>query len=107
MITPNTVRKMFRFFSPRFLPARGAGFRLGASAGEPIVLGMRQTLWLSEPDSIALECVRGSLWVTRSDDPADVVLDAGERLTLSGARDALLQSFDATTVVRVHASTGP
>lgn len=57
-----------------------------------------ELLRLRDAAGSTIACDAGSVWVTRDNDPRDVVLGPGERVELSDSALVLIQAFDASSV---------
>jgi hypothetical protein len=58
----------------------------------------RAIFTVPDSDGIAIECERGSVWVTLDDDPRDIVLAAGERFTSTSHRRALVSALESSRI---------
>ena len=66
---------------------------------------------LEQPGDLAVDVLRGHVWITQAGDASDVVLGPGERTRLSGDGLAVIQSLEGTATlhvkdVRTPASSG-
>ena len=64
--------------------------------GRPIHLKSREVLDIHDGKGLAVECLRGVLWITQSDDTDDIIVRGGETFVLD--RDGL---------ALISAPTGP
>ena len=55
--------------------------------GRPIHLKSREVLDIHDGKGLAVECLRGVLWITQSDDTDDIIVRGGEAFVLD--RDGL------------------
>ncbi|MBL8533297.1 MAG: DUF2917 domain-containing protein [Betaproteobacteria bacterium] len=56
---------------------------------------------LDEPGELAVDVLRGHVWITQAGDASDVVLGPGERTRLSGDGLAVIQSLEGTATLHV------
>ncbi|MCW5611287.1 MAG: DUF2917 domain-containing protein [Rubrivivax sp.] len=57
-----------------------------------------QTLVVRHPLGMALECVRGTLWITHDGDRKDIVLQQGESYVAARTSTMLIHALDDSTV---------
>ena len=74
----------------------------GAAAGKRHSLDKGATLTLHRPLGTAIECLRGTLWVTHDGQPMDIVLESGQRYR-SECRDRMLIHALSPSEVQVTA----
>ena len=86
--------------------------------GRPIHLKSREILDIHDGEGLAVNCLRGVLWITQSDDTDDIIVRGGETFVLdrdglalisapSGPADLVIQdgSDRAHLIGRDHASS--
>ena len=64
-----------------------------------VELAPNQLLTISGGLGMTIMCVRGTLWITQSNDRSDIVLGPGESFTLSRDGATLLSAIEASTVL--------
>jgi hypothetical protein len=64
-----------------------------------VELAPNQLLTISGGLGMTVTCVRGTLWITQSNDRSDIVLGPGESFTLSRDGATLLSAIEASTVL--------
>ena len=69
------------------------GGRTGLSVGTLFKLEDGVTTWV--------ECLDGALWISQVTEPRDVVLVAGEGLSLKAPRHAIVGAINGAAVVRI------
>jgi len=52
-----------------------------------------------------IECVEGAIWITQMSEPRDVVLSAGESVTLAAPRAAIIGAINGAAVVWTDAGS--
>ena len=57
---------------------------------------------LEQPGDLAVDVLRGHVWITQAGDASDVVLGPGERTRLSGDGLAVIQSLEGTATLHVR-----
>ena len=74
-----------------------------------ITLESGQVASTTEARGLAIECVRGSLWITFEDGGADRVLEPGERIAVKGGGRMVIEALAASQLVfyRQQAATEP
>lgn len=78
----------------QILSANSNGFPLGIQADRSSTECLGKGALLELPDAdLALECRAGILWVTRDGDPADYILEPGQRLDLQRGDKAAVQAM--------------
>jgi hypothetical protein len=101
------VASLFAAAPARFVPSSGRA-RAGTDTlpldGTSILLVGRAPRRLPDADEIEIACDAGAVWVTRMDDEADVVVEAGGRHVALRPRGLVVQSLTEVTVFRVSAT---
>jgi hypothetical protein len=62
---------------------------------------------VTQPLYVAIECLKGSVWVTLDGDSRDVVLDAGQTFVVDRNQRTLLQALEAARVRFVKPPCAP
>lgn len=70
----------------------------------PLAMPKNALLSIAKPLGCRIECLRGSLWITRDGDPVDTILSAGEHWVAEGRPRLIVQALEAG-VVRISAGT--
>jgi DUF2917 family protein len=73
-------------------------------ADRPVRLDTGELLDINDGEGFTVECLEGAVWVTQSNDPRDIVLDAGESFVLDKPGLALVCAAAGPAVVAVEAS---
>ncbi|GAA4409418.1 DUF2917 domain-containing protein [Quisquiliibacterium transsilvanicum] len=56
------------------------------------------TVRLDDAHGATVSCAAGSIWVTRDNDPADLILGAGDKVRIDGPGLVVIQAFEASRV---------
>ena len=57
-----------------------------------------ETVAISQPHGVMIECLEGSVWLTLDHDPRDVVLDAGQSFQVDSKQRLLVHGLDDARV---------
>jgi hypothetical protein len=70
----------------------------------PIRLNTGQLLDISDGEGFTVECLEGAVWITQSNDPRDIVLNAGQSFVLDKPGLALVCAAAGPALVAVEVS---
>jgi hypothetical protein len=73
----------------------------------PISLNMGELLDIQDGAGLRVKCLGGVVWITQSNDPRDIVLEAGQSFILDRRGLALVCASAGAAVVTVAASGLP
>lgn len=71
---------------------------IAAPVARPVLLQRGATLMIAQPRDLEIRCVAGCLWLTLDNDPRDIVLKAGERITVNHNARLLIQALQAAEI---------
>ena len=71
-------------------------------ADRSIRLNTGELLDINDGEGFKVECVEGSVWITQSNDPRDIVLNAGQSFVLDRSGLALVCAAAGPAVVAVE-----
>jgi len=73
-------------------------------ADGPVRLNTGELLDINDGEGFTIKCLEGAVWITQSNDPRDVVLEAGESFVLDKPGLALICAASGAAAVAVEAS---
>jgi hypothetical protein len=69
-------------------------------------LNAGEMLDIDNGEGVTVECLEGAIWITRSNDPRDIVLEAGQSFVLDKPGLALVNAAAGPATVAVAVSLG-
>jgi hypothetical protein len=73
-------------------------------ADRPVRLNTGELLDINDGEGFTVECLEGAVWITQSNDPRDIVLNAGQSFVLDKPGLALICAAAGPAMVAVEAS---
>jgi hypothetical protein len=73
-------------------------------ADSPVRLNTGELLDVNDGEGFLVRCLEGSVWITQSNDPRDIVLEAGQSFVLDKPGLALVCAAAGPAMVAVEAS---
>ena len=96
MTVLNTLMHLFPVALHLRAPTSSAHVRAALIGGVLIEKG--HPLWLDFDTGCRIDCLNGSVWITRDGDPKDVVLSAGQSCVADRTGPVLFTALDPATV---------